>query len=124
VGVGLHGLVGIAQVRVLLRAEEDVRVHVDQPGDDVEALGLDDPHRRRRRDVRRHPCHLAARYGDVHHRIDVVARVDDVAAPDQEVRRRRSGRGLRRKGPAGGHEQSDDGEDVNVQGSSAHAALR
>ena len=51
VRVGLHGAVGVAQIRVLLGAEEHVGVDVDEAGHHVEPGRVDDPHACGRLDV-------------------------------------------------------------------------
>ena len=83
--VGCHGAVAVAQVRVTLGAVEDVRVHVDEAGHDVESRRVDDAPRERRVDFRRDPGDLGAGDRDVRDRIDAVLRVDHVAVPDQEI---------------------------------------
>ena len=58
---------------------------VDQAGYDVKPGGIDDALIWSRIDFGFDARHLAAREQYVHHGVDVVASVDDVAAADQEV---------------------------------------
>ena len=76
----------VARVGALLAgARVEVRVDVDEPGSDVEARDVDHLEGLGGIDGCGHGGHLAACDGHVAHRAQVVARVDDVAAAQQEV---------------------------------------
>ena len=61
VAVWLNGGVGVAQVRVLLRAEEHVRVNVDEAGHDVEPGRIGDATSLRRDRCWRRPVRSSPR---------------------------------------------------------------
>ena len=87
VRIGLHSDVPVAEVSVV-GAVEDVRVEVNQPGNDVQAVRVGHAAGTGRVDLSRHFSDLAARDRHVHHRIDSVPWIDDMASTNQEVESR------------------------------------
>ncbi len=62
-----------------------MRVDVDETGGHVEAGRLDLVACASAREIGRDGGDLAAGDGHVHHRVDAVFRIDDVAVPDQQI---------------------------------------
>ena len=85
VRIGLHRDVAVTEIRIGLGPEEDVRVDVDQPGHDIEPGGIGNTPRPRCLDIGRDLGDFPAGNGHIHHPIDVVARIDDVSALDQQI---------------------------------------
>lgn len=85
------------KVRLECRREVEVNVNIDKPGRDVETVARDDLFCLGRFDGRSDLGDLVAQDGDIHLAIDVVFRVEDMPAFEQQVVRL-------------GGEQSGDGE--------------
>jgi hypothetical protein len=64
---------------------EDVRVEIDEAGCHGLARDIDDPSSLRDRDIRGDPGDLAVLYRDVESAAQVLRRVDDVAALQEQV---------------------------------------
>lgn len=107
--VGLNGAVAAAVGGVVLGPPEDVRVQVDEPGDDIQARGVGDSLGAGRVDLRRDVSNLPVGDRDIHDAIDPVLRVDDVTTFDEQTELRC----LRRQ--CGNEHQSDERQHVQVK---------
>ncbi len=77
--VGRNGRVGVAQVCVFLRAEEDMRMDVDEARNDVEARRIHDAPGERGIDLRANARDLGPGHRHVHHGVEAVAWIDHMA---------------------------------------------
>jgi len=57
----------------------------DEPGRDVQPGGVDDLSASGGGNIRRHPRNARAADGDIHDAVDVVRRIDHMAALDQQI---------------------------------------
>ena len=85
VGVGLDRGIGVAEVGVLLGAEEHVGVDVDEAWHHVETCRVDRAPSLGGIDVGADARDLRSNDGDIHDGVDAVCRIDDAAVLDQQV---------------------------------------
>jgi hypothetical protein len=117
--VGLHRRVRVAEIRILLRAEENVRVDVDEAGHHVHAGRIGGTSGGTRIDVRGDAGNLPSGNCHVHDAVHPAGGIDDVAALDQQIDRR----GLRGHEAHRRAEQEGDDHQRQVCRSKGHARL-